>query len=611
MSELQQGFNTLSQNQIVSNIERIISSYRSSYDIFTELIQNSADALIDQHGFENLAEGFIKLEIDTTNRELIIEDNGCGIEESNLSKILINGESIKRANNKGKYGFMGYGLTFIAFQSSYISIESTFDGKKASRTYENLFKTIYEGADLPQSMEEGSISSEDVEEENGTKITLRFPTEFPVESLEENLNAAFNYPKNKSLFEHILRTRSAVGLLDPIFDDDFESFEFKFTVDQKEVVVETKYLTTREIIISDRGSRRVMDITQQFEPVVEATKDLPMKQANDARKVVLLDKIIKDVKIGSRNPLNARVYLASTSKENLNKHAKELGLSEEDDSIVSNGLYLALNGLPTGICLNTWNHSTYLPLSGVVDIIDDNSIRREMDSGRKGITDYRVKQINEEVRKLLREHNFLKYRGYVKDVDSRIGDPFYDPNDALRQILNKKQSFKHIPLKHKFFPPHEEQEIVSLFIELISRDFIKGYEVKTLSGYQVYDGLFNYSLTEEHLDGSPMQISEWVFDAQGGELKGDLLIEFKKCLKSIYKDIDQDKKDINHIKALVCWEIGDEQFYLDQGDRIIDVSENNAFHGVTSELVTTRRHRPLPIIELKEVIKILFDVDVK
>lgn len=37
-------------SQIRSNIERIISSYRHVWDIYTELLQNSADAIIEKFG---------------------------------------------------------------------------------------------------------------------------------------------------------------------------------------------------------------------------------------------------------------------------------------------------------------------------------------------------------------------------------------------------------------------------------------------------------------------------------------------------------------------------------------------------------------------------------
>ncbi|WP_287075782.1 MULTISPECIES: ATP-binding protein [unclassified Microcystis] len=141
-------------SQIRSNIERIISSYRHIWDIYTELLQNSADAIIEKFGEDKIEQGRIELEINTEQREIIITDNGIGIEESEISKILVNGKSLKREKNTGKFGFMGYGFTFVAFQSNLLKIESIKDGIKASRTYRDLYHFIYSKSELPNSEEE-------------------------------------------------------------------------------------------------------------------------------------------------------------------------------------------------------------------------------------------------------------------------------------------------------------------------------------------------------------------------------------------------------------------------------------------------------------------------
>ena len=52
-------------SEIRSNIERIVTSYRHEWDIYTELLQNSADAIIDQFGEDNISSGRISLSIST------------------------------------------------------------------------------------------------------------------------------------------------------------------------------------------------------------------------------------------------------------------------------------------------------------------------------------------------------------------------------------------------------------------------------------------------------------------------------------------------------------------------------------------------------------------
>ena len=245
-------------SQIRSNIERIISSYRHIWDIYAELLQNSADAIIEKFGEDKIEQGRIELEINTEQREIIITDNGIGIEESEISKILVNGKSLKREKNTGKFGFMGYGFTFVAFQSNLLKIESIKDGIKASRTYRNLYHFIYSKSELPNSEEEEiDQKSQSTSEESQTKITVKFPNDFPNEVVEETLSTAFNFAKCEKTIEAILRTRSVVGTLDKVFSSK-EYFQFSLKVDGQKFKIKTGYLTVREIV------REVLGIEQSF-----------------------------------------------------------------------------------------------------------------------------------------------------------------------------------------------------------------------------------------------------------------------------------------------------------------------------------------------------------
>jgi archaellum component FlaF (FlaF/FlaG flagellin family) len=219
-----------------NHIERIVSSYRHIWDIYTELLQNSADAIIEQFGEENIDQGLISLsiEIETNNRKITITDNGIGIEESEIARILVHGESLKRKRNKSKYGFMGFGFTFVAFQSSFLKIESIKDNLKSSRTYHDLYKFVYEESVLPQSEEENSeITKQECEQPNSTIITVIFPQKFPNEMIEQSLLATFRIAQSPDVFEAVLRTRSVVGMLDPIFDPNKQNFQFDLKIDDK------------------------------------------------------------------------------------------------------------------------------------------------------------------------------------------------------------------------------------------------------------------------------------------------------------------------------------------------------------------------------------------
>jgi hypothetical protein len=604
-------------SQIRSNIERIISSYRHIWDIYTELLQNSADAIIEQFGEENISQGKITLDINSDERTIIITDNGIGIEESTISKILVTGKSLKRERNSGKFGFMGYGFTFVAFQSEYLQIESIKNGKKASRTYGDLYKFVYSASDIPNSEEEESgYQAQDTGEKNGTKIIIKFPLQFPNEVVEESIAATFRIAKSDETIKAVLRTQSIVGILDTVFNTN-NCFDFCLIINDRNVEIRTGYLTIREVVNSVLNSnfQQFYDRPKEYEMFVKSTENLPTTIREQARKAIVLDETIDDVEIGTRNPIHARIFISATSKSHINQYndrfRNEDGVSY--DFALEHGLWLAICGMPIGVCLNPFEHSNYLPYTVIVDI-KDMSIRKELDAGRKGISSYRMKQIADTVLEILKQRNFIKYRRYiVGGGDSRINNPLYDPKKELAHIFQDKKWFDSV-LTQKYLPPVEEQEVISLFVELVAQKFLKGYYLKILSGYQVYDGLYEYQLDQteevEYSDSNRLGIYKNIFSANGGSLKKEILIEFKKELSGIHKDITSNKKDLSQVDVLVVWNVDFEKketLQREKGDILTEKDiTTNVFYGVTHQLFGGAKQQPLPIIELKKILEILF-----
>lgn len=594
-------------DEVKSNIERIISSYRHTWDIYTELLQNSADAILERFG--TLDKGIVKLEVNSSERSIIIKDNGIGLCENDISKILVNGKSLKRSRKSGKFGFMGFGFTFVSFQTEYLKIESVKDNFYSSRTYRDLYKFVFSSSALPNSEEEDALQlAKESDDDNWTKITLKFPAEFPEPAVEQSLLSAFSMAKNVNTFTTVLRTKTIVGILDKVFNHNAEMFVFQLDIDGKAINVPTGYLTTREIVKSVLSTEQQCYNLEQYKPIIDATQALPQSAQDQARKAVLLESVIKDVEIGLRNKIKANFYISATSKSHINSYNENIKVSDFDFQ-VQHGLWLSICGMPIGVCLDSFDHSNYLPFTVICDV-QDEVIRRELDAGRKGISAYRMKQISEKALDILREFDFIKYRRYVVGGgDSRISNPLYDPKSELLKLKNEKK-YSHEHLINNYLPPFEEQEVISLFVELLSKGLIKGYTINVLSGYQVYDGLFSYELKFSsdlvYSDNNALGISKSVFDCNGGYLKKDILVEFKTNRHKLYSDLDKNKKDISHIDLLVCWDVEHDskvELQKNKGDilKTKDIT-TNVFYGVTHYLIGGTRQQPLPIIELKTVL---------
>jgi hypothetical protein len=526
------------------------------------------------------------------------------------------GESIKRNENRGKYGFMGYGLTFVAFQTNYLKIESVYENKKSTRTYNNLYKFIFNSTALPESEEEiNNKSGQKVDEESYTIITLKFPSEFPDETLESNINLAFDFMKDEKTLEYILRRKSAIGITDSIFNDNLELFEFNIKVNDNIYDIEPGYLTTKNIINRLYDSNQIYDI-KEYKSFLKNINHLNKDTKKQAQKSLLIDGVFKEVKIGKQKKLNARIYIATTSKNHLNIYTTKFKNIEEFDKIsVENGIWLSIDGLPTGICLDQFNHPSFLAFTVVVDILDTD-LRNDLDSGRKGITAYRKDQICKKVKETIAENDFIKYRNDVLGTTSRITYGTYDPVEKFKEDLSDKEKYE-TKLIHKYFPTKSEQDVISLFTEFISKDIIKGYNPLSLSSYEVYDGYYNYRIDfrSEFFSGNDcLGIAEPLVSSFASEkVNRDILIEFKSKLSDLFKDINNLKKNINQIDLLVCWNVQFDKAndFMDSEGIIlnkIDKTEN-VYYGATHQIIGSGRSNFLPIIELKTVVEMTQDIE--
>lgn len=614
-NQLREALGLVEENQIRSNIDRVIYSYRHVWDIFSELLQNAGDAVHEQHGPDSGLNGSVSLDVFPNQRKIVIQDNGIGLDEDEIAKILVTGKSFKRERDAGTHGFMGFGFTYVAFQTSYLRITSTHDGSKSSRTYDNLYKYIFENEDLGNSREEEQeIPPEVVDEPNGTKIECVFPNPFTNTTMEEALRELFDIATNSAALVALLRTKTLVGCLDSLFGGS-QPFIFTLKVDGEEIDCPVGHLWTRDIVQEVLpNTQRAFELDSYETTIVAATETLDDLGKYTARRCDLLDLKAQTVTIGQRNPIHARLYCAATSKTHLNDYnTTHLNLNEESSFLVDNGIWLAIAGMPTGVCLDPLSHGSFLPYSCVVDISDD-SIRGELDAGRKGISQYRVRQIIDFVKEYLVNRNFIRYREYVSQGrDQRAGNPLYDPKAHLRTKFEAKQP-STAQLWQNSLPPSDEQEIVALFAELCALKKIAGYSLKALSGFEVYDGLFSYSLDNtpsNHLTATNiLGIRPSVFQAQGDPLqKPEVVLEFKLEMNGLYRDVASGRKDLNHIDVLVCWDCnyeGRDEISPRYGFNLQTVdAASNVYYGVSHQLSGHGGATPLYIIELSRVVELL------
>jgi len=108
-------------------VHNILKSYTGYYDLFSELIQNSLDAVQARQLQENGSyEPQIWISIDIPSGRVRIVDNGLGMTQSEFKFCLRPSVSFKRQAELR--GCKGVGATFLAYGFSFIKLQSKKDG---------------------------------------------------------------------------------------------------------------------------------------------------------------------------------------------------------------------------------------------------------------------------------------------------------------------------------------------------------------------------------------------------------------------------------------------------------------------------------------------------
>lgn len=374
-------------------------------------------------------------------------------------------------------------------------------------------------------------------------------------------------------------------------------------------------------------------------------------RAGSDKKFYCLTHTETDLSLGERPPISVNVCLSAILKESLNDINLELGYSDDLIALGAGyepGVYLALDGMPTGICLAKWAEkkgNTYLRYYVIVDC--SLAISNELDSGRKGITSYRAELISELAFRLRDTciDNSNKFHSYATsdltcendDMDTR-GLFDGEPDDFKSRVMKAKQKengertdkiakfvAENTSLIHT---PTNEEEVRTLFHELLAKGIIKGYKtVFDAANRSTYDAAFDYKLDviEDNArpndkNGLTKQIvslckkkgitlidsSIWSNRCKHKTEKV-LCVEFKDSLNALMNDILDMKSSKNpeDIDLVITWDYEISKEYSQKCTYTKDDNPNTVFlHSVTNELkITNPRGTSMFCICLKKVIE--------
>lgn len=553
--------------EIRKSIKDIDDSYNNDWDILAELLQNSVDAIRKK----NLNKGIINIEVNSQTKSIRVNDNGIGIDPSQLANLLAP-FSTNKDDDENSIGEKGVGLTFVLFTCNEFKIISgNENGTKIG--------LIHDAYNWKTSSIDDNIQIKLADSENsyhGTQITLNKIYDSPIFKL--------TYPQLK----YIIRTKTAIGNTNFIWEDDVH-IDVTIRHTDLDGNVNEESLQNRFWMIFDNLDNNSKINLDDF---IEFANDANKTDLDKRRK--LKDKVI--YRIGTI-PFQGRTIKYATCFVPKRKVWDDLSINEnlcteeniEDEHWIDEfeyakftaGIFTSVKGMPTGISIDhpATGYAGYW--SNIFIIFEDKYLK--FDIGRKSIHGMISRKYKSFARDIFNE--YLKY--ITKYVSGEVlPNTEWDKEEVFAEI-DKMIDLQNPKTKFIKVPRDQEASVAGIFFELIGNGIIT--EIRPLvSGYRNRYDLY----------------AKWGHK--------NLVIEFKSKLKNILKDFNDEQKLFDEINLIVCWNISedDEQAMSDKGIGLEEVSSSSLstqsrklIPNITHELILSGVTNPVYIMDLKKVLQ--------
>lgn len=586
--ELLQNFNVLNdpEETLRTQIESVVSSYNSPWDILTELIQNSIDAIHARRRLDQSYQaGRLRIIIDRTNSTVTVEDDGAGIPTGARTKLILPGGSFKKNNDT--YGHKGLGFTYCAHVADRVEVQtSSFDGGTDAWTFENGFKWLSQPGNADPTLADGAETLAREFDASGTAVRLTLAVgRYEISRANTAiLDSFFDWADDRSLLQFVLQTRTAIG----------QTFTL---VDRKPPLP----VTTKVFLVS---SGTEFDVPYEYfnffsySPLSASTHPKAIDYANQ---VYLQPNQHNKTHHGiyhlfdhdpSANPTVLRVgthkggvkfsaYIHACGKENLadalGSYDQRLTTSHKHLAI-STEVHLSINGMPCGVPMDRWDgfggfEQRYFAM---VDV--DLSFGKVLDAGRKTVTRHYVDLFTKKIIELTKNSslfgyspNTISFHKLAQQLNSRAhgGGP-----TTVKDLIDEwKKKNPPLTTNQLLFDmiPSDEIGVYMLFCELVGRKHFKGWKALYASSAATYDMAmeFTYDFSDPSFGNQtvggtavlgPGANARTLFPENGirwrdsSGARSFLVVECKVELAELLREIQGGRslKNISHIDVVIC-----------------------------------------------------------
>lgn len=620
-------------------ISNILKSYTGYYDVLSEMLQNSLDAV--EKRLARNEEGYnpkIYIKIDLQVNKVSVTDNGTGMKYQELRSFLRPNYSFK--DSKLSRGNKGVGATYLGYGFNNLQVATKSDGFFASGV-------LARGRDWLEDRE-GNVPRPRIEQcsvDHQAFDGLDFGTSITIVLGGENTRPKdMNWigAENAKDWIALLRTNTPIGGIYLCGDTPSDISIHLEVVSQKGDVTE-ETINTPQFLWPHQLAQQTIQLKEYSawqKKSVENQKDvsiIPAKFKNlfgiwgewaiedivDKKNYSPINLSLSKTEVELAKQLGVKIYIflaystdlwdAITKRYNLRKGTR----------VLKGGLLLSTRNMPQGplITIPMTNNIGFQNQALVVVHFED----AEPDLGRKGFQPETV-SIAEKV--AVSAVTAFRQRVHLLKTPGG-GRVFVDELKIHNWIKNQEDHEKDYPLSIKgaglFMPTEElpiksepivEQDVVALFNQMLSSGLVRGIDIISSSQFNQYDGLYRISMIKPFDKfiydevANPMGVMKEHFDSGNDLISKVKVLEYKYSMNGLIEEFRNETKSVEDISLVIVWEIGEkwqEVFsctsYLDDNN-----THNRTIHGTTHAMShSSSGKKAFDVVCLKDMISYLND----
>lgn len=564
---------------IKRQIKNILKSYTGWFDPFSELIQNALDA-VDHRKTEQKDKDYVPIiwiRIDLRDNTISVTDNGIGFSEDQFKSFLAPNVTFKKQDDRGNKGvgatYLGYGFNFlqIGTRTSDFSFVGTIKNGREWVEDDKSIKT------RPKIQKTPVIHDAFNSIDRGSTFSLKLMGDFIRPKDLKWVGAT-----TPLQWEVVLRTKTPLGGI--YFNRPCLLSKCCLTViDENGVkkereIIDCEYNYPHKAISTCKNLKSIKEIQQDLLKKGKDTSKLPANyyKLNGLYSYWNFDEVetefrseLKDQERELVREHKLSVYgFFGYSTDIWDKYSDDVIGLRKGKRILKGGLQLATNCMPQGelifipLTKNIW----YQNVTHVVAHFDE----AEPDLGRKGFQpelQTLAQHISTAVVKRFQIWNKLlkKETGAPPDIvgTKNIYDWIREQEDHEKTnplVIERQDVFLPVKEPPMTSTPLNEQDVISLFNQLLAGGVIRGVKLMATSQHQQYDGIFRFYLKapiENHIfnkEKNPLGIEK--ISASNEYESAPEILEYKYSFDGLFEEIEKGEKSEKHIGLVVAWEMG-------------------------------------------------------